>query len=115
MSLFLSLDLQRLLWSLQGDLLDGVGDLLGILQPGGATKFCLQFQRSEACVQHHQNSCLASYCWCGWSGVLGSVLLYCTDYTYLAQGLGIVGLVLRGAGRIMMVTMRNQAAKAKQL
>ena len=40
---------------------------------------------------------------------------YCTDYTYLALGLGTVGLVLWGAGRVMMLNIRNQAAKAKQL
>ena len=51
----------------------------------------------------------------GVSSLIYWAVNYCTDYTCLSLGLGIVGLVLWGAGRVMMLTIRNQAANAKQL
>ena len=45
MSPFLSLVLRRLLKSWQGDLLDGVGDLLGLLERGGVISLCLDVKQ----------------------------------------------------------------------
>ena len=56
-----------------------------------------------------------------WLAILGvSVLvfctvLYCKDCTFLLLALGIVGLVLWGAGKIIKGAVRKQAEKSKQL
>ena len=51
----------------------------------------------------------------GVSGLVFCTVLYCTDYTFLSLGLGIVGLVLWGACKIMKRAVRKQAGKSKQL
>ena len=55
-----------------------------------------------------------------WLAILGvSVLLLCTvlccpDYTLLPLGLGLVWVVLWGAGKIMMIACRKQHNESKK-
>ena len=51
----------------------------------------------------------------GVSGLIFCAVLYCTDYIFLPLGLGIMGLLLWGAGKIMEGEVRKQAGKSKPI